>query len=310
MKLVIQIPAWNEEEVLPASLAELPRSLPGFDEVEILVIDDGSTDGTSRVAREAGARVVRLPGHLGLARGFTTGIETALQLGADVIVNTDADGQYDPAAIPGLVAPILAGEADIVLGDRGVAHLAHFSRSKRFLQAFGARVVRFLAGVPVRDATTGFRAFSRAAAARLNCFSKFSYTLESLIQAGEAGLTVRSAPVATRPPVRPSRLFRSNLGYMTLQLGTMIRLIFIYRPLRTLSFFGVSFLTAAAALFVRFLYFYVTGPVPTGHTQSLIAGAVLGIIGVQFVVLGILADLTAVNRRLLDELRARERQRK
>jgi len=310
MKLVIQVPAWNEEQMLPHSLAELPRSVPGVDEVEILVIDDGSTDGTVQAALAAGARVVRLTGHQGLAKGFTTGIETSLKLGADVIVNTDADGQYHPRHIPELVAPILAGEADIVLGDRGVATLQHFSPVKRWLQRVGARVVRLLSGVPVRDATTGFRAFSRVAAAHLNCFTTFSYTLETLIQAGQAGLIVRSIQVEARPPVRPSRLFGSNLGYIAQQLATLSRLVFIYRPLRTLLLLSAVCLVPAAVLFARFLYFYLTAPGPTGHTQSLIAGAVLGITGVQFAVLGILADLTAVNRRLLDDLRARQRAQK
>jgi len=307
MKLVIQVPAWNEEEMLPRSLAELPRQVEGFSEVEILVIDDGSTDGTVRVAQEAGAHVVRLPAHMGLARGFTAGIEAALARGADVIVNTDADGQYHPRHIPGLVAPILAGEADIVLGDRGVATLEHFSPVKRWLQKVGARVVQLLAGVPVHDATTGFRAFSREAASHVNCFTRFSYTLETLIQAGQAGLIVRSVVVETRPPTRPSRLFGSNLGYIVQQLGTLSRLIFIYRPLRTLLILATLCLAPAALLFGRFLYYYFTGPTPTGHTQSLIAGAVLGITGIQFAVLGILADLTAVNRRLLDDIRARQR---
>ena len=307
MKLVIQVPAWNEEEALPHSLAELPRRVEGFSEVEILVIDDGSTDGTVRVAREAGAHVVRLPAHLGLARGFNAGIEAARARGADVIVNTDADGQYHPRHIPEIVAPIVAGEADIVLGDRGVATLAHFSPVKRWLQKVGARVVRLLAGVPVQDATTGFRAFSRNAAAHVSCFTRFSYTLETLIQAGQAGLIVRSVLVEARPPTRPSRLFGSNLSYITQQLGTLSRLIFIYRPLRTLLVLAAACLVPAACLFGRFLYYYFTGPTPTGHTQSLIAGAVLGIIGVQFAVLGILADLTAVNRRLLDDIMARQR---
>jgi glycosyltransferase involved in cell wall biosynthesis len=309
MKLVIQVPAWNEESLLAGTLAELPRAVPGFDEVEILVVDDGSSDATARIAREAAARVVRLPVHRGLARAFNAGIEAALAAGADVIANTDADGQYDPAALPALVAPILAGDAEIVLGDRGVATLVHFSLVKRWLQRLGSLVVRFLSGVPVRDATTGFRAFSRAAAAHLSCFTTFTYTLETLIQAGEAGLAVASVPVATRPPTRPSRLFHSTLFYVAIQLATLLRLIFIYRPLRTLLSLGVVCLVPSAALFGRFAYYYFSGTSPGGHLQSLIAAALLGIIGVQFAVLGILADLTAVNRRLLDEVRARERQR-
>jgi glycosyltransferase involved in cell wall biosynthesis len=310
MKLIIQVPAWNEAETLPRTLAELPRRVAGFDEVEILVVDDGSEDGTSAVAREGGAETVRLPIHRGLARAFTLGLQTALRRGADVIVNTDADGQYDPTGIADLVAPILAREADIVLGDRGVATLAHFSSAKRWLQRLGSWVVRVLSGIPLQDATTGFRAFSRGAAAHLNCYTTFTYTLETLIQAGQAGLVVRSVAVKTRPAARPSRLFRSNLGYVAISLATLVRLVFIYRPLRTLLTVGGAFWVVAAVLAGRFLYFFLTGISPAGHLQSLIAAAVLALTGVQLAVLGVLADLTAVNRRVLDELRALERERK
>ncbi|MEP0773781.1 MAG: glycosyltransferase [Acidobacteriota bacterium] len=310
MKLVIQIPAWNEEAALPGTLAELPRAVSGFDEVEVQVVDDGSSDATVAVAAARGARVVRLPTHRGLAATFMAGLAAALEAGADVIVNTDADGQYDPAAIPTLTEPILAGRADMVLGDRGVATLAHFSLTKRWLQRLGAGVVRLLSGVPVFDATTGFRAFSRRAAAHLNCFTTFTYTLESLIQAGLAGFQVVSVPVPTRPPSRPSRLFRSTVGYVLLQSAGLVRLIFIYRPLRLLLTIAALLLVPSLALFARFGYFYLTGISPAGHVQSLIAAAVLGITGIQLAVLAVLADLVAVNRRLLEELRARERTRR
>lgn len=310
MKLVIQIPAWNEEAALPATLAELPGAVPGFDEVEVQVVDDGSSDATAAVAAARGARVVRLPTHRGLAAAFMAGLAAALEAGADVIINTDADGQYDPAAIPALTEPILTGRADMVLGDRGVATVAHFSLAKRWLQRVGAGVVRFLSGVPVFDATTGFRAFSRRAAAHLNCFTTFTYTLESLIQAGLAGLQVASVPVPTRPPSRPSRLFRSTTGYVLLQSAGLLRLIFIYRPLRLLLTVAALLLVPSLALFARFGYFYLTGISPAGHVQSLIAAAVLGIAGLQLAVLAVLADLVAVNRRLLEELRARERARR
>jgi glycosyltransferase involved in cell wall biosynthesis len=310
MKLVIQIPAWNEDASLASTLAELPRHVNGFDEVEILVIDDGSVDGTAQVATAAGAHVVRLPIHRGLAHAFSSGLENALQRGADVIVNTDADGQYDPDCIAELVQPILAGRADIVLGDRGVASLSHFSPAKRLLQRLGSRVVRLLSGVPVADATTGFRALSRRAAAHIHCFTTFTYTLETLIQAGQSGLAVTSVPIKARPTDRPSRLFRSNLTYVLISFATLARMVFIYRPLRSLLVIAGAFWLIAGALAVRFLYFFVTDLSPAGHVQSLIAAAVLGLTGVQLAVLGVLADLTAVNRRLLDDLRARARERR
>ncbi len=310
MKLVIQIPAWNEADNLRAVLRELPREIAGFDAIAVVVVDDGSSDATADVARSEGVEVVHLPVHAGLARAFTAGLEAALRAGADVVVNTDADGQYDPTAIAALVAPILAGDADVVLGDRGVAKLSRFSPVKRALQRLGAWVVHVLSGVPLADATTGFRAFSRAAAARVHCVTTFTYTLETLIQAGQTGLTVRSVPVATRPTARPSRLFRSNLAYVLISLATLLRLVFIYRPLRILLSLGALSCAFALALAARFAYFYLTGLSPAGHVQSLIAAAVLAIAGVQLSVLGVLADLTAVNRRLLDDLRARERERK
>lgn len=310
MKLVIQVPAWNEAAQLPTMLAELPSEVPGFDELEVLVVDDGSEDDTAGAARRAGATVHRLPIHRGLAHTFTIAIEASLQRGADVIVNTDADGQYDPAGIGILVAPIVSGDADMVLGDRGVATLAHFSQAKRLLQRLGSRVVRLLSGVPAPDATTGFRAFSRHAAARLNCFTTFTYTLETLIQAGQSGLNVVSVPVDTRPPCRPSRLFRSNASYVLLSVATLIRLVFLYRPLKTLLLLGGASAFAGLLLFLRFLVLFAAGISPAGHMQSLIAGSVLTLLGVQLGVLGFLADLTAVNRRLLDDIRARDRERR
>lgn len=310
MKLVILIPAFNEELSLPAVLAAIPRTLPPFTEVETLVVDDGSSDGTARVALAAGANVFRLPVHRGLAAAFTAGLEDALRRGADVIVNIDADGQYDPREIPLLLAPILSGEADMVLGDRGVSTLAHFSPSKRLLQRLGAWAVKKISGLPVTDATTGFRAFSRHCAARLSCFTTFTYTLETLIQAGISGMVVRWVPVSAHPAPRPSRLFRSNTRYVLISLATMLRLVLLYRPLRVLL--GLASLGGAFGLvfFGRFTYFYFAGISPAGHVQSLIAGAVLLLGAFQLAVLAVLADLVAVNRRLLDELRSREREKK
>ncbi len=310
MKLVIQIPAWNEEATLGQVLAELPTRVEGFDHVEVVVVDDGSTDDTVGVARRGGAVVERLTAHRGLAASFSRGLAVALERGADVVVNTDADGQYDPSSIPQLTAPVIEGRADMVLGDRGVTSIAHFSPSKRALQWLGARVVRFLSKVPVTDATTGYRAFSRRVAAHLNCFTTFSYTLETLVQAGLSGFVVESVPVEVRRPSRPSRLFRSNLGYVFMQLATLARLILLYRPLRLLLASGAVFLAGAAALFGRYGWLYVTGQNPAGHVQSLIAATVLGFTGIQLSVLAVVADLIAVNRRLVEEMRSTLREKR
>jgi glycosyltransferase involved in cell wall biosynthesis len=308
MKLVIQIPAWNEEEHLPETLAALPRQVEGFDRVEILVIDDGSDDETARVAREAGADVVRLPVHRGLAVAFAAGIETALERGADVIVNTDADGQYDARDIPALVAPILASEAQMVIGDRQVHTIRHFSATKKLLQKLGSWVVRKTSRTEVVDATSGFRAVSRTAALKLHVFTRFTYTLETILQAGEAGLKVVSVPVRTRAEeTRPSRLFRSNTGYVLRSLESIARIVVLYNPLRIFLRIGAVPVVLGLALLSRFLYFYVTGQSPAGHIQSLILAVILITVGVQVWVVGVVADLIAVNRRLLEEAVERQR---
>ncbi|MCS7183295.1 MAG: glycosyltransferase family 2 protein [Thermoanaerobaculum sp.] len=308
MKLVITVPAYNEEQTLPRVLASIPREIPPYSELEVLVVDDGSEDTTAEVAAASGATVVRLPVHRGLAAAFTTALDEALRRGADAVVNLDADGQYDPQEIPRLLAPIAAGQADMVLGDRGVATLAHFSPTKRLLQRLGAWAVKKISGLPVTDATTGFRAFSRRCAARLTCFTTFTYTLETLIQAGIAGMVVRWVPVTAFPTARPSRLFRSHWHYVLISLATMARLVLLYRPLRVLLGLAGVGGVVGMALFARFAYFYLTGISPAGHLQSLIAGTVLLLGSFQLAVLAVLADLVAVNRRLLDELRTRQRE--
>jgi len=267
------------------------------------VVDDGSTDRTAEVARAHGAHLVQLPTHRGLAVAFASGLRAALARGADVIVNTDADCQYDPADIPALVAPILGGAAQIVVGDRQVHALRHFSPAKRLLQRLGSAVVRWLSHTPVADATSGFRAISRAAALQLHCFTRFTYTLETLLQAGEAGLKVVSVPIRVRTNnQRPSRLFHSNLGYVLRSLESIARIVVLYNPLRIFLRLGLVPVVIGAALIARFLYFFVTDQSPAGHLQSLLLAAVLIVVGVQVWVVGIFADLIAVNRRLLEEV--------
>ena len=254
MKLVIQIPCLDEEEVLAETLAALPRSLPGFDEVAIVVIDDGSSDRTADVAVRAGVtEVVRFPNHQGLARAFAAGLDRALQLGADVIVNTDADNQYCADDIPALIAPILRGDADIVIGDRDPANLAHFSLSKRLLQRLGSWIVRQLSGTRVPDATSGFRAFSRSAALRLNVLSDFTYTLETVIQAGKKQLAVTHVPVRANPTRRPSRLFSGTSHYIRRSVSTLIRIYALYEPFKIFSILGGTLIAIATAIGLRFL---------------------------------------------------------
>jgi glycosyltransferase involved in cell wall biosynthesis len=308
VKLVIQIPAWNEEAHLGEALDALPSAVAGFDEVTVLVVDDGSEDATADVARAHGAEVVRLPVHRGLAVAFATGIQAALDRGADVIVNTDADNQYDARDIAALVEPIVAGDAQMVVGDRQVDGIRHFSTVKKLLQRLGSWVVRRLSRTDVRDATSGFRAVSREAALRLNVFTRFTYTLETILQAGEAGLKVVSVPVRTNAgDRRPSRLFRSNLGYVLRSLESIARIVVLYNPLRIFLRVGAVSIALGAALLIRFLYFFVTGTNPAGHVQSLILAVILVVVGVQIWVVGIVADLIAVNRRLLEETLYRQR---
>jgi len=311
VKLVIQIPAWNEAEHLGETLDALPRRFEGFDEVEVLVIDDGSHDGTADVARAHGASVVRLPVHRGLAVAFATGLAEAIARGADVVVNTDADGQYDPDDIPALVRPILDGRAQMVIGDRRVHTIPHFSPVKKVLQRLGSWVVRRISGTEVRDATSGFRAISREAALKLHVFTRFTYTLETILQAGEAGLAVASVPIRTSPVVRrPSRLFRSNLEYVLRSLESIARIVVLYNPLRIFLRLAAVPALAGLALLLRFLYFYLTRHSPAGHVQSLILAVILIFLAGQIAVVGVVADLIAVNRRLLEELLVRARDRR
>jgi glycosyltransferase involved in cell wall biosynthesis len=302
MKLVIQIPAYNEEKNLPAALRALPRRLRGVKEIEILVVDDGSTDGTVRAAKQGGGRVriLSLPAHRGLAAAFAAGMEEALVRGADIIVNTDADNQYAAEDIPALIRPILEGKAGLVVGDRGVGRLAWFSPGKRLLQRLGSLLIGWAAGMPTPDAASGFRAFSRESALRTLVMSRYSYTLETLIQAGARGETAVFVPVRTHPPVRPSRLASGTLHYLVFSGATLLRSLVMYRPLRAFSILGGLFLLAGSLLGVRYLYFAVSGS-GAGHVQSVILAGVLLIVGVMVLLIGLLADLIGFNRRILEE---------
>ncbi len=303
MKLVIQIPCLNEEASLPPTFADLPRSLPGIATIEYLVIDDGSTDRTSEVARELGVhRVVRFPSRRGLARGFEAGLREALAMGADIIVNTDADKQYQGQDIGKLIQPILEGRADMVVGTRPIDDIAHFSPLKKSLQKLGSGVVRRLSGSDVPDATSGFRAYSREAALKLTVLTNFTYTLETIIQASQKNITVAAVPIRTNGMLRESRLFKGMRAYITRSLGTMFRVYVLYQPLRFFLTIASLFGIGALVLFARFFWLYFTTPGQTGHVQSVIVGGVLAMIAAVLAAFGILADLTAMNRRILEEI--------
>lgn len=302
MKLIIQIPCHNEAQVITNTIQSLPTFLEGFDSIEILVIDDGSDDETGKVALEAGAHhLVRLPSHMGLAAAFTTGLDACLKNGADVIVNTDADNQYLAEDICILVKPIIDGRAQIVVGDRGVATLEHFSPVKRVLQRMGSWVVAQISGMDIPDATSGFRALSREAALHTLVLNDYSYTLETLIQAGARKMPVEFVKIRTNPQTRPSRLIRSVPHYMANSSATIVRSYAMYRPLRVFTIIGSVFLAGGLLLTVRFLYFYLVGQ-GSGHIQSIILAAVLLIVGFQVLLIGLVADLIGFNRKILEEL--------
>ncbi len=301
-KLIVQIPCFNEEEALPDTLSQLPRALPGIDVVEWLVVDDGSSDRTIEVARACGVdHIVALPTHQGLSRAFVAGLEAAVAAGADIIVNTDADNQYRADDIPTLIQPILDGRAEIVVGERPIRETPHFSPLKKLLQWAGSWVIRRVSGTRVPDAPSGFRAMSRRAAMRLKVFNRYSYTLETIIQAGHKGMAVTSVPIRTNPQRRPSRLLRSTGHYVSRQGLTIVRIFMTYRSFAFFAVPGVVIFATGFLVSVRFLYFYLTGG-GSGHIQSLILSALLMSSGFFLIVIGLLADLASVNRSLLEGL--------
>jgi glycosyltransferase involved in cell wall biosynthesis len=304
--LIIQVPAYNEEESIGKTLAALPRQMPGFTRVEWLLIDDGSTDGTVEAAHAAGVdHVVSLSHNRGLASAFMAGIEACLKLGADVIVNTDADNQYDASGIPDLVRPIREGRAVMVVGERPIASMKEFSAVKRVLQKLGSAVVRFVSATDVPDAPSGFRAIHREAALQLCVFSNYTYTLETLIQAGRKNLPVTSVPVRVNRVTRPSRLIRSVPGYVARSLMTIFRIFVLYKPFRFFFVVGTAFLLPGLWIGFRFLAAYSAGE-GQGHVQSLILAAILIVLAFVTYAAGLLADLIAANRRLLEEVRMRQ----
>ncbi len=301
MNLFVQIPCLNEEATLAQVIRDIPRNLPGLD-LKVLVIDDGSTDRTAEVAREAGADyVVRRTSTGGLAKAFAHGMAVCLELGADIIVNTDGDHQYRGEDIPRLIEPILAGRAEIVIGDRQVARVPHFSLPKRILQVLGSRVVSMLSHVTLADATCGFRAYSREAALRLNVFSSFSYTLETIFLAGHQRIPVARVPIVPNRPLRPSRLFSHVGAYVKKSAATIVRAYALYEPLRTFLYIGTVLCGIGLLGVLRFLYHYVQGD-GAGHIQSVVLSGVLLTVGVLAAMLGILADLISINRRLEEDI--------
>jgi len=306
-KLIIQVPCYNEEATLGVTLSALPRQLPGVSRIEWLVINDGSTDKTVEVAREFGVdHIVNLNHNQGLAKAFMAGIEACLIAGADIIVNTDADNQYCADDIPQLIEPILLGKAEIVIGTRPINKIKHFSPFKKFLQKLGSWVVRVASNTNIPDAPSGFRAISREAAMQLNVFNEYTYTLETIIQAGQKGMSITSVPIRTNKYLRPSRLVKSIPAYVQRSLFTILRIFMTYKPLRFFTILGSIPFTLGVILGIRWIFLFLEGT-PRTHVPSLILTAILIIIGVQLWILGLVADLMAVNRKMLEDIQLRLR---
>ena len=303
-KLVIQIPCFNEEETLLTTLNSLPKTVEGIDELEVLVIDDGSTDKSSEIAKAWGAKVLEIKPNKGLANAFRFGLQESLNMGADVIVNTDADNQYDSSCIEALIKPVLTGDADMVVGARNISAIKEFSLIKKDLQKIGSAVLRLLSSTKVQDAPSGFRAFSKEAALKLNIFDNYTYTMETLLQAGAKGLRVASVPVGVNPQLRKSKLVKNIFNYVVKSMKTTIRMFIVYRPFR--FFITFAALTGLLGTFLvgRFLYYYILGQ-GNGHIQSLIFAAVFLLSSVQLVIIAIIGDLLSINRKLLEDIQIR-----
>jgi glycosyltransferase involved in cell wall biosynthesis len=307
MKLIIQIACYNEEETLPETLKALPRQLEGIDEIEILIIDDGSKDQTVQVAKEHGVdHIISFKKNQGLARSFMAGVNTCLKYGADIIVNTDADNQYQAGDIPKLLQPILAGQADLVIGTRPISRLQHFSFTKKVMQKVGSWLVRKVSHTGVQDAPSGFRAISRNAALKLNVFNNFTYTHETIIQAGLKNMAIACVPIEVNPTSRPSRLFKSVPVYIIRSLIAILRMMVVYRPFRFFLTLGLIFFLGGLVFGIRYLYFLLLGE-GTGHVQSVIFSGVLVGISFQMILVAFVADLLGVNRKLLEEIQYRLR---
>lgn len=305
MKLIIQIPCFNEADTLPLTLANLPRQISGFEKVEWLVIDDGSADNTAQIAKQCGVdHVIKHIRNQGLAKAFMTGIDACLKLKADIIVNTDADNQYNADDIPKIVNPILDGSADFVIGSRPISSINHFSSLKKILQKLGSWSVRVASQTDIVDAPSGFRAISREAALRLNVFNEYTYTLETIIQAGQKNMSILSVPIRVNGMTRPSRLIKSIPLYIYKSLLTISRIFIVYRPFRFFVSLGTAFFTLGLLLGIRFLSFYLAGE-GSGHIQSVILSGTLLVIGFQTMLVGIVADLLSVNRKLLEDIQLR-----